>query len=100
MMTQRQQLRIIRTPSANNAKKMAVAIVGGLCAWLVLSTAVLAYDIKYNGDKTEAKIYCDNGNLAGTFYWNGSVWSNGVNSGKDIVELAKKQVALNGTSCK
>ena len=59
-----------------------------------------AYEIKYNSDRTEARILCDNGNLAGTYYWNGSVWSNGVNSGSDIDVLAKKQVQLTGGSCK
>ena len=59
-----------------------------------------AYDIKYSDDKSEAKVVCDNGTLAGTFLWNGSRWSNGVNSGTDINVLAQQQVALNGSSCK
>jgi hypothetical protein len=67
---------------------------------LIVPTVALAYNITYNNDKTEAKIFCDNGTLAGTFYWNGSQWSNGVNSGTDIDALAKKQVALNGSACK
>ena len=65
----------------------------------MIPLAALAYSIKYNSEKTEAKIYCDNGQIAGTFYWNGSQWSNGVNSGGNIDELAKKQVALNGSAC-
>lgn len=73
-----------------------------LAAFMVISFASLAhaYSIQYNGDKTEAKVYCDNRDLAGTFFWNGTQWSNGVNSGTDIDALAKKQVALNGRACK
>jgi hypothetical protein len=66
---------------------------------LGMSNVALAYSIKYNSEKTEARIFCDNGQLAGTFLWNGSAWSNGSNSGPDIDALARKQVALNGSDC-
>lgn len=80
-------------------KRCIVSMVATVIALGVCSLAY-AYSIKYSNDGNEAKVYCDNGDLAGTFYWNGTQWSNGVNSGPDIDMLAKKQVALNGSYCR
>ena len=71
-----------------------------MCLMLAVPAVALAFDIQFNSDKTEAKIYCNNGDLAGTFYWNGTLWSNGVNSGSDINALARKQVKIAGSECK
>jgi hypothetical protein len=71
-----------------------------LCALIALPLTALAYSIKYNSDKTEAKVFCDNGDLAGTFYWNGSQWSNGASFGTNIDELAKRQVGITGSACR
>ena len=71
-----------------------------ICLMLVMPPVAHAYDIRFNSDKTEAKIYCNNGDLAGTFYWNGTRWSNGVNSESDIDALARKQVKIAGSECK
>jgi hypothetical protein len=71
-----------------------------LSALVALPLTAFAYSIKYNSDKTEAKVFCDNGDLAGTFYWNGSQWSNGVSFGTNIDELAKRQIGIAGSACK
>lgn len=70
-------------------------------ALAAFATNVFAYTIKYNSGKTQATVYCDHGDLAGTLYWNGSAWSNGRGlRGPDVEGLAQKLVASAGKECK
>jgi hypothetical protein len=45
-------------------------------------------------------VYCDNGTLAGTMYWNGTRWSDGLRSDPDKDVVARQIVAAQGSSCK
>ncbi len=44
-------------------------------------------------------VYCQNGHLAGSMTWNGSVWTDGVKWDKDRDVEAKMIVAADGTAC-
>jgi hypothetical protein len=78
--------------------RVVVFLAAALAA---LATDAFAYSIKYNSGKTQATIYCDNGDVAGTLYWNGSAWSNGRGlRGADVDELARKLVDTSGKQCK
>lgn len=44
-------------------------------------------------------VYCNNGTLAGTMYWNGSRWSDGLRSDADKDVVARQIVAAQGSSC-
>jgi hypothetical protein len=50
-------------------------------------------------DGRTCNVYCDNGQLAGSMNWNGSVWTDGVKSDPDINVEAKKICVPNGSSC-
>lgn len=50
-------------------------------------------------DGTTCKVYCDNGQLAGSMNWNGSVWTDGVKWDPDMDAEARKICAANGSSC-
>lgn len=50
-------------------------------------------------DGSACSVICDNGQLAGTMYWNGSVWSDGVRSDPDAYVVASAIVAAQGTAC-
>lgn len=87
-----------------NARVVSIAltiVAAGIC-----STA-LAYQLK-KPSKAEActtdggpcNVYCDNGMLAGTMYWNGSKWTDGVKSDSTMDGEARKIVAANGTECR
>lgn len=45
-------------------------------------------------------VTCDNKTLAGTMYWNGSRWSDGIRSDTDKYKLAEQIVAAQGSACK
>jgi hypothetical protein len=80
--------------------KLALTIVA--CGAILGSTASFAYTLQGNGcggNGEECKVYCDTGDLAGSMYWNGSVWTDGVKSDPDKDEEAKKICAANGTAC-
>jgi hypothetical protein len=72
---------------------------------VLVSTAASAYVLqKSDGtgcsqDGDECKVYCDNEELAGSMYWNGSVWTDGVRSDEDPDVVASQIVAANGTAC-
>jgi hypothetical protein len=50
-------------------------------------------------DGGTCNVYCDNGQLAGTMNWNGSVWTDGVKSDPDMNAEARKICAANGSAC-
>lgn len=81
------------------------AIVSGvlLC---VTATPALAYRLQNQSggsscpqDGSECKVFCDNGDLAGSMFWNNSVWTDGVKSDPDMDTEARKITAANGTAC-
>jgi hypothetical protein len=51
------------------------------------------------GDGSGCNVYCDNDDLAGTMYWNGSVWTDGVKWNADFETEASMIVEANGTAC-
>jgi hypothetical protein len=50
-------------------------------------------------DGSTCNVYCDNGQLAGSMNWNGSVWTDGVKWDPDMNAEARKICAANGTAC-
>jgi hypothetical protein len=66
---------------------------------LYLNTAE-AYSLDCDQSGSSCKVACDNGQHAGTMYWNGSRWSDGLRSSTDKHELARQIVAAQGTACK
>lgn len=68
----------------------------GLAAVLYVATAA-AYTLECGDQKCDVK--CDNGQMIGTMYWNGSRWSDGLRSDPDKHVVAKQMVAAWGTSC-
>ena len=51
-------------------------------------------------DGSTCNVYCDNGQLAGSMNWNGTVWTDGVKSDPDMNAEAKKICDANGSACK
>lgn len=66
---------------------------------ILFNVSAEAYTKVFKKDGKEAEIYCDNHQLADTYEWNGSQWSNGIRWGKDLDALAKQSVAANGAAC-
>jgi hypothetical protein len=50
-------------------------------------------------DGSGCKVFCDDGQLAGVMYWNGSVWTDGVKSDADMNAEARKICAANSATC-
>jgi len=65
---------------------------------MLLSTAE-AYSLDC-GQSDKCTVTCDNGQLAGTMYWNGSQWSDGIRSSTDKNKLAEQIVAAQGSACR
>jgi hypothetical protein len=78
------------------AYRTHVALLSGL---FVAGTA-WAYSISCNSAGDACTVKCDNGQNAGTMYWNGSRWSDGLRSHTDKDTLAKQMVAAQGTACR
>lgn len=91
-----------------NKTALAVAVL------LILSAPVAsAYVTKKPADQgggacaadgSPCNVYCTNddgsqGDLAGTMYWNGAVWTDGLKSSADMDTEAEKIVQANGTAC-
>jgi hypothetical protein len=77
------------------------ALIAG--AFVSAPTASLAYSLQGKGcdrDGTECRVDCNKtGDLAGSMYWNGTVWTDGVKWDKDRDAMAKKVCAAYGTAC-
>jgi hypothetical protein len=58
-----------------------------------------AYNLSCDSSDS-CKVTCDNGQHAGTMYWNGTQWSDGLRSNTDKHQLARQMVAAQGTACK
>lgn len=65
-----------------------------------LAGAAWAYSMSCNSSGDACTVTCDNGQPAGTMYWNGSQWSDGLRWSKDKNELARRMVAAQGTACR
>jgi hypothetical protein len=79
----------------------AATLIGALVLFM-LSTPVSAYTLSgdgCNGNGNECKVWCNNGSLAGSMYWNGTVWTDGDKWDADKDTEAKKICAANGTAC-
>ncbi len=86
--------------------KMAFMNIFALAIFAATSSAASYQLIQSPGgggctkDGTTCNVYCDNGKLAGSMNWNGSVWTDGAKWDPDKDTEALKIVAANGTSCK
>lgn len=77
---------------------------------VLISTALLvcvfylnvadAYTISCNPSGTTCVVTCSNGQPAGTMYWNGSQWSDGIRSSPNRDVLARQIVAAQGSACR
>jgi hypothetical protein len=79
----------------------AATLIGALVLFMP-STPASAYTLSgdgCNGNGNECKVWCNNGSLAGSMHWNGTVWTDGVKWGADKDTEAKKICAANGTAC-
>jgi hypothetical protein len=79
--------------------KLSTRLTVGLVV-LCSASVAFAYQLKCSKDGNNCDVFCDNGMKAGTMYWNGSVWTDGVKSDPNKDAEAKKIVAANGTACK
>lgn len=76
---------------------------------LLVSSAASAYRLQTpkggscSKDGSECQVYCTDeahkDKLAGSMYWNGSVWTDGVKSDEDQDTEAKKIMAAFGNGC-
>jgi hypothetical protein len=85
---------------------LKLALVSAVGLTLLIAThQASAYQLRSasNGpcakDGSTCKVYCDNGQLAGTMNWNGSVWTDGVKWDPDMDAEARKICAANGREC-
>ncbi len=88
------------------------SVMGGVVVGiglLLASSAASAYRLQTpNGgtcskDGSECQVYCTDdahkNKLAGSMYWNGSVWTDGVKADEDQDAEAKKIMAAFGSGC-
>jgi len=73
---------------------------------IIFASPALAYQLQSAStgaacmkDGSTCIVRCDNGQLAGTMNWNGSVWTDGVKSDPDVNAEAQKICAANGSAC-
>ena len=57
---------------------------------LFLQVEALAYTLKCNDANTSCKVFCDNKNLAGEMFWNGSKRSDGVEQTGQLTPICLK----------
>jgi hypothetical protein len=77
-------LALFTTASSASAYQLVKSSGGGACTQ----------------DRSTCNVYCDNGYLAGSMNWNGSVWTDGMKWDPDKDAEARKIVAASGTACK
>jgi|ERR1051326_2683938 hypothetical protein len=71
-------------------------------AFSVIPTACFAFRLDgrgCTGNGEECRVYCDNGDLAGSMFFNGSVWTDGVKWDRDRDTEAAMICAANGAAC-
>ena len=97
-------LEMIKNPKSGYMKTVLLNVIAVLL--LVAASPASAYQLQgtSNGacmkDGSACTVRCDNGQLAGTMYWNGSVWTDGVKSDPDMNAEAQKICAANGSTSK
>jgi len=74
---------LLAAGSSASAYQLHSASSGGTCA----------------KDGSTCNVYCNNGQLAGSMNWNGSVWTDGVKWDADMNAGARKICAANGSAC-
>jgi hypothetical protein len=85
--------------------KPAIFVMVVTALAFVMPAPASAYTLKSatakgcDGDGSECVVYCKNGARAGSMYWNGSVWTDGIKWDADRDVEARKIVAANGTDC-
>ena len=85
--------------------KIAILIAAASLLALGVPSASVAYTLKSatangcGGDGSECIVYCDKGGVAGSMYWNRSVWTDGVKWDANREAEARKIVAANGSDC-
>ena len=84
-------------------KAIPVTLVAA--ALLAAASTVSAYTLQKDDgspctqDGSNCNVFCDNGDLAGSMNWNGSVWTDGVKWDADRDAEARKICTANGTAC-
>jgi hypothetical protein len=84
---------------------MKIRIAAAIVLTLATASAAFAYTAtKADGsgcttDGSACLVRCTSGVLAGTMYWNGTRWSDGVRSDPDMDVVARQIVAAQGTAC-
>jgi len=78
---------------------IAVAVLGAGSSAPAYQLRSLSGGGSCASDGSTCSVYCDNGQLAGTMNWNGSVWTDGEKSDPDMNAEARKICAANGSSC-
>jgi len=82
-------------------KSIARLLIAG--AVLLAPAAACAYSLSgdgCNGNGNECVVFCNNGARAGSMYYNGSVWTDGVKSAKSREAMANLICAANGSACR
>ena len=85
-----------------NRIRLGIAATGLVIGCFATPQVAFAYSLQgdgCSGNGNECKVFCSNGSLAGSMYWNGTVWTDGVKWDADKDKEAKKICAANGTSC-
>jgi hypothetical protein len=86
-------------------KKRILSIVA--LAFIPAASPAFAYQLKLASDNSKdcqadgstCQVYCNNGHLAGSMNWNGSVWTDGVKWDKDKDVEARMICNADGTAC-
>ena len=85
---------------------MKIACAMAITATLLAASPALAYTTQNESDGgacstdgSACDVFCDNGQRAGTMYWNGSVWTDGVKWDEDFDTEASAICAANGSDC-
>ena len=93
------------TLSAALSASLKVMSIASLIATACFISPANAYTLKkHDGsacaqDGAGCNVWCDNNTLAGTMFWNGNVWTDGLRSDEDKDVVARKIRDSNGTSC-
>jgi hypothetical protein len=84
----------------------AVLTASAVVSSLMFPSAASAYVLRSDpgrrgceGDGSACHVFCDNGQLAGDMYFNGTVWSDGVrrDENREVVAMAIRDAS--GTAC-
>ena len=85
--------------------KTAISVVVATTLAFAIPAPAFAYSLKSatakgcDGDGSDCVVYCDKGARAGSMYWNGKVWTDGVKWDANRDAEAQKIVAANGSDC-